>query len=77
MRTLLAMLAVAMVAGLLALSADSADAQLPVTCGGAIQKCPEGKTMYCNRWKACRKGKPKVGKYCDLPVCITERKGKD
>jgi hypothetical protein len=30
--------------------------------------------MYCNRWKACKKGKPKVGKYCDAPVCITEKK---
>jgi hypothetical protein len=68
------MLAVAAMLGLLALSADPADAQLPVTCGGAIQKCPEGKTMYCNRWRACKKGKPKVGKYCDAPVCITEKK---
>lgn len=74
MRTLLAMLAVAAVAAALALSADRADAQLPVTCAGTIQKCPEGKTMYCNRWKACSKGKPKVGKYCDAPVCITDKK---
>ncbi|MGH6769599.1 MAG: hypothetical protein ACRECO_11330 [Xanthobacteraceae bacterium] len=55
-------------------SANEAGAQVAVTCGGAIQKCPEGKKMYCNRWRPCKSKKAKVRRYCDAPVCITERK---
>jgi hypothetical protein len=54
-----------------------AQAQIAVTCGGAIQKCPEGKKGYCNRWRPCKGKRPKVSKYCDAPVCMTERKTKD
>jgi hypothetical protein len=62
----------------LAMTANEAGAQIAVTCGGAIQKCPEGKKMYCNRWRPCAgKRGAKVPKYCDAPVCMTERKSKD
>ena len=58
-------------------SANEAGAQLAVTCGGSVQNCPQGKKMYCNRWKACKSKKAKVKKYCDAPVCMTERKSKE
>jgi hypothetical protein len=70
------LLTAAAMAGL-AMSANQAGAQVAVTCGGTIQKCPDGKKMFCNRWKACKNKNAKVSKYCDAPVCITERKSKD
>ena len=60
----------------LALSSERADAQLAVTCGGTIQNCPEGKKMYCNRWKNCKGRNAKVKRYCEAPICMTERKQK-
>jgi hypothetical protein len=74
----LALMAVTAAAiAMLVASANEADAQLAVTCGGSVQNCPQGKKMYCNRWKACKSKKAKVKKYCDVPVCMTERKGKE
>jgi hypothetical protein len=73
---LIGMLVTAAAMAVLVVSANEAGAQLVVTCGGAIQKCPEGKTMYCNRWRPCKSKKAKVRKYCDAPVCITDRKSK-
>ena len=55
----------------LAWFAADAHAQLPVNCAGAIQNCAQGKEMFCNRWKSCRKGK--VRRYCDAPVCMTKK----
>jgi hypothetical protein len=70
------MLAAATGIAVLALSSERADAQLAVTCGGAIQNCPEGKKMYCNRWKNCKGRSAKVKRYCEAPICMTERKQK-
>jgi hypothetical protein len=70
------MLITAAAMAVLVTSANEAGAQLVVTCGGAIQKCPEGKKMYCNRWRPCKSKRAKVRKYCDAPVCMTERKSK-
>ena len=50
-------------------------AQIAVTCGGSIQRCPEGKKGYCNRWRPCKGKAAKVRRYCDAPICMTERKG--
>lgn len=47
--------------------------KIAVTCGGTIQNCPQGKKAYCNRWKACKGKSAKVKRYCDQPVCMTER----
>jgi hypothetical protein len=72
-------LATAAILAVLAVSANEAGAQtqIAITCGGAIQKCPEGKKGYCNRWRPCKGKRPKVSKYCDAPVCMTERKSKN
>ena len=60
----------------LVFAANEAAAQLPVSCGGAIQNCPQGKEMFCNRWKACKRGKnSKVQKFCAAPVCMTKKSG--
>ena len=71
-------------AGIVALSlsannagAESAGEKIAVTCGGSIQNCPKGKKMYCNRWRPCKGKAAKVKRYCDQPVCMTERTGKD
>lgn len=76
-RLALMLLTAAAMAALAMSATNEAGAQVAVTCGGTIQKCPEGKKMYCNRWKACKTKKAKVSKYCDAPVCITERTSKD
>jgi hypothetical protein len=55
--------------------AESAE-KIAVTCGGAIQNCPQGKKLYCNRWRPCKGKAAKVKRYCDQPVCMTERSGK-
>lgn len=68
------MLATAAAIAALALSANESGAQLAVTCGGTIQRCAEGKEMFCNRWRPCKGRKAKVKKYCDQPVCMTKRK---
>ena len=57
--------------------AESAGEKIAVTCGGAIQNCPKGKKMYCNRWRPCKGKAAKVKRYCDQPVCMTERTSKD
>ena len=75
-RLALMLVTAAAIAGL-AVAANDAEAQVVVTCGGTIQKCPEGKKMYCNRWRPCKGKKTKVSKYCDAPVCITERTSKE
>jgi hypothetical protein len=72
------MLATATVIAGLSLSADNAGAEgavekTAVTCGGAIQRCPQGKKAYCNRWRPCKSKSAKVKRYCDQPVCMTER----
>jgi hypothetical protein len=51
--------------------------QIAITCGGAIQRCPEGKKGYCNRWRPCKGKAAKVRRYCDAPICMTERRSKD
>jgi hypothetical protein len=56
--------------------AESAGEKIAVTCGGAIQNCPQGKKMYCNRWKNCKGRSAKVKRYCEAPICMTERKQK-
>ena len=66
----------------LSLSARHAGAQSPgekiaVTCGGATQNCAQGKKLYCNRWRPCKGKAAKVQRYCDQPVCMTERTSKD
>ena len=71
----------ATIAGL-SLSADNAGAagaveKMAVTCGGSIQRCPQGKKAYCNRWRPCKGKSAKVKRYCDQPVCMTVRTGKD
>jgi len=71
------MLGTAAAIAVLAVSANDAGAQLAVTCGGTIQNCPQGKKMYCNRWRPCKSRNAKVKKYCDAPVCMTERKSKE
>jgi hypothetical protein len=70
------LLAVATI-GMFVIAANEADAQLAVTCGGTIQNCPQGKKMYCNRWRPCKSKNAKVKKYCDAPICMTERRSKD
>jgi hypothetical protein len=57
--------------------AESAGEKIAVTCGGGIQNCPKGKKMYCNRWRPCKGKSAKVKRYCDQPVCMTERSSKD
>ena len=69
------MLAAAAGIALLAASANEARAQLAVTCGGTIQNCPQGKKMFCNRWKNCKGRGAKVKRYCEAPICMTEKKG--
>jgi hypothetical protein len=53
--------------------AEGAVEKMAVTCGGAIQRCPQGKKAYCNRWRPCKSKSAKVKRYCDQPVCMTER----
>ncbi|MCC6889469.1 MAG: hypothetical protein IT536_13120 [Hyphomicrobiales bacterium] len=53
--------------------AETASDTIVVTCGGAIQNCPKGKKAYCNRWRPCKAKAAKVKRYCDQPVCMTER----
>jgi len=72
------MLATAAVIAGMSLSADNAGAEgaiekMAVTCGGSIQRCPQGKKAYCNRWRPCKAKNAKVKRYCDQPVCMTER----
>jgi hypothetical protein len=74
------MLGTALAIGALAISANEAGAEaqkdtIAITCGGAIQKCPEGKKGYCNRWRPCKGNAAKVKRYCDAPICMTERIG--
>jgi len=69
------MAAAASAVAALALTAERASAQLAVTCGGTIQNCPQGKKMYCNRWRPCKGKAAKVKRYCEAPICMTERKG--
>jgi hypothetical protein len=57
--------------------AESAGEKIAVTCGGTIQNCPQGKKMYCNRWRPCKGRTAKVKRYCDAPICMTERSGKE
>ena len=57
--------------------AESAGEKIAVTCGGAVQHCPQGKKMYCNRWRPCKGKTAKVKRYCDQPICMTERSSKD
>jgi hypothetical protein len=66
----------------LSLSAHNAGAEIAaekiaVTCGGAIQNCPQGKKMYCNRWRPCKGKTAKVKRFCDQPICMTERTSKE
>jgi hypothetical protein len=78
-RFALMLLTAAAMAGIAFVSTQLAGAEsagIAITCGGAIQKCPEGKKGYCNRWRPCKGKRPKVSKYCDQPVCMTERKSK-
>jgi len=70
------MLATAAAIATLVAFANQGEAQLAVTCGGTIQHCPSNKTMYCNRWRPCKGRNAKVKRYCDQPVCMTERKNK-
>jgi hypothetical protein len=70
------MLATATAIAALVASANESGAQLAVTCGGTIQNCPQGKEMFCNRWRPCKGRAAKVKKYCDAPVCMTKRKSK-
>ena len=70
------MAATAAAIAVLALSANEAGAQLVVSCGGAVQNCPQGKKMYCNRWRPCKSKTAKVKRFCDQPICMTERSGK-
>jgi hypothetical protein len=42
-----------------------------------VQNCPQGKKMYCNRWRPCKGKSAKVKRYCDAPICMTERSSKD
>lgn len=77
-----AMLATAAAIIVLAASAHDAGAEgagekIAVTCGGASQNCPKGKKMYCNRWRPCKGKNAKVRRYCDQPICMTERSGKE
>jgi hypothetical protein len=58
-------------------AAESAAEKISVTCGGAIQNCPQGKKMYCNRWRPCKGKTAKVKRFCDQPICMTERSSKD
>jgi hypothetical protein len=53
--------------------AESAAEKIVATCGGTIQRCPQGKKAYCNRWRPCKGKNAKVKRYCDQPVCMTER----
>ncbi len=81
------MLASAAMVALLAVSANEAGAEskkadakkdtggIAITCGGALQRCPEGKKGYCNRWRPCKGKAAKVRRYCDAPICMTERLG--
>jgi hypothetical protein len=80
------MLGTAAAIAALAISANEAGAEakkdgkkepgaIAITCGGAIQKCPEGKKGYCNRWRPCKGKAAKVRQYCDAPICMTERTG--
>jgi hypothetical protein len=76
------MLAAAAAIATLSLSARDAGAEIAsekisVTCGGAVQNCPQGKKMYCNRWRPCKGKTAKVKRYCDQPICMTERSSKD
>jgi hypothetical protein len=57
--------------------AESAGEKIAVTCGGGIQNCPKGKKMYCNRWRPCKGKNAKVRRYCDQPICMTERSSKE
>lgn len=57
--------------------AESASEKIAVTCGGAIQSCPQGKKAYCNRWRPCKGKTAKVKRFCDQPICMTERSSKD
>jgi hypothetical protein len=66
----------AALAALVGLTNESV-AQFAVTCGGTIQNCPSNKKMYCNHWRACKGRNAKVKRYCDQPVCMTERKSKN
>jgi hypothetical protein len=74
-RLALILVATAGIGGLVVV-ANEAGAQLAVTCGGTIQNCPQGKKMYCNRWRPCKGKNAKVKKHCDAPVCMTERRSK-
>jgi hypothetical protein len=56
--------------------AESAAENIAVTCGGAIQRCPQGKKAYCNRWRECKGKTAKVKRHCDQPVCMTESLGR-
>lgn len=56
--------------------AESAGDKIAVTCGGAIQNCPQGKKAYCNRWRPCKGKNAKVTRHCDQPICMTESLGK-
>ncbi|MPZ36512.1 MAG: hypothetical protein GEU95_00365 [Rhizobiales bacterium] len=77
------MVATAAAIAMLSLSTHHAGAEsagekkIAVTCGGAIQNCPQGKKMYCNRWRPCKGRTAKVKRYCDQPICMTERTSKD
>jgi hypothetical protein len=81
-------LATATMVVLLAASANEAGAEskkadgkkkdpggIAITCGGVVQRCPEGKKAYCNRWRPCKGKAAKVRRYCDAPICMTERLG--
>lgn len=57
--------------------AETTPDKIAVTCGGSIQNCPKGKKAYCNRWRPCKAKNAKVKRYCDQPVCMTERTSKD
>jgi hypothetical protein len=57
--------------------AESVGEKVTVTCGGSVQNCAKGKKAYCNRWRPCKGKNAKVKRYCDQPVCMTERSSKD
>lgn len=76
------MLTTAATIALLAVSARDAGAEtagekIAVTCGGTVQNCPKGKKAYCNRWRPCKAKSAKVKRYCDQPICMTERSSKE
>lgn len=56
--------------------AESASEKIAVTCGGAIQNCPQGKKAFCNRWRECKGKNAKVKRHCDQPICMTESLGR-